>query len=114
VFLHRGLSPHQFTPMSGAHQTVERMPVGALSLPGTHGLANVTGPASLTSIVSCDVKLHSVLLGWMKILTKPCVSPQVLHGSMRRTGCDREITTVRGVKPSRKCSKPGSLKPGER
>jgi hypothetical protein len=24
VFTHRGLAPHQFTPMSGAHQTVER------------------------------------------------------------------------------------------
>lgn len=24
VFTHRGLSPHQFTPMSGAHQTIER------------------------------------------------------------------------------------------
>jgi hypothetical protein len=23
VFPHRGLSPHQFTPMSGAHQTLE-------------------------------------------------------------------------------------------
>jgi len=22
VFIHRGLSPHQFTPMSGAHQTL--------------------------------------------------------------------------------------------
>src|SRR5436309_7901091 len=24
VFPHRGLSPHQFTPMSGAHKTVQR------------------------------------------------------------------------------------------
>jgi hypothetical protein len=45
--------------------------------------------------VSCDVKLYSVLLGWMKILTKPCVCPSVLHGSMRRSGGDREITTGR-------------------
>jgi hypothetical protein len=25
VFTHRGLSPHQFTPMSGAHHTMQRM-----------------------------------------------------------------------------------------
>jgi len=50
--------------------------------------------------VSCDMKLHSVLLGGA-ILTKPCVCPQVLHGSMRLMGGDREVTTVRGVKPSR-------------
>jgi hypothetical protein len=25
VFPHRGLSPHQFTPMSGAHQALHRM-----------------------------------------------------------------------------------------
>jgi len=24
VFLHRGLSPHQFTPMSGAHDALQR------------------------------------------------------------------------------------------
>ena len=59
------------------------------------------------------MKLHSVLLGWTKVLTKPCVSPQVLHGSMRRTGSGPVAATVRGVKPSRKCSNPGSLKPGE-
>ena len=52
-------------------------------------------------LVSCDMKLHSVLPGWMKILTRPCVCPQVLHGSMRLMGRDREVTTVRGVKPSR-------------
>jgi len=38
---------------------------------------------SLTSIVSCDMKLHSVLLGWAQVLTKSCVCPQVLHGSRR-------------------------------
>ena len=27
-------------------------------------------------IVRCDMKLHSILLGWMKVLTKPCVSPK--------------------------------------
>jgi len=47
------------------------------------------------------MKLHLVLPGWMKILTRPCVCPQVLHGSMRLMGGDREVTTVRGVKPSR-------------
>jgi len=36
-------------------------------------------------IVRCDMKLQSVLLGGA-ILTKPCVSPQVFHGSMRLTG----------------------------
>jgi hypothetical protein len=51
--------------------------------------------------VSCDMKLHSVLLGWMGILTKSCVSPQVLHGSRRRTGGGQVMATVRGLKPSR-------------
>jgi hypothetical protein len=32
VFTHRGLSPHQFTPMSGAHISVERMAAGAAVL----------------------------------------------------------------------------------
>jgi len=63
--------------------------------------------------VSRDVKLHSVLLGWIGFLTEPCVSPQVFHGSMRLSGCGRVATTARGVEPSRKCSKPGSLKPGD-
>jgi hypothetical protein len=31
-----------------------------------------------------DMKLHSTLLGWTGFLTKPCVSPQVFHGSMHR------------------------------
>ena len=63
--------------------------------------------------VSCDMKLHSVLLGGKKFLTKSCVSPQVFHGGMRLAGCGRVAVTVRGVKPSRQCSKPGSLNPGE-
>ena len=67
---------------------------------------------SVSRSVSCDMKLHSVLLGW-RILTKPCVSPQVLHGSTRLMGGVRESATVRGVKPSRQCSEPGSLKPGD-
>lgn len=50
--------------------------------------------------VSCDMKLHSVLLGGV-ILTKPCVCPQVLHGSMRLMGCPEVGATVRGMKPSR-------------
>ena len=58
-------------------------------------------PASLSSIVSCDMRLHSVLLGWTKVLTKPCVSPQVFHGGMRLTGGGPVAATVRGVKPSR-------------
>src|SRR5437899_2426242 len=31
VFPHRGLAPHQFTPMSGAHQTLDRMTRSAVS-----------------------------------------------------------------------------------
>ena len=39
--------------------------------------------------VSCDMKLHTVLLGWRRLLTKPCVSPQVaarqvIHRLLRR------------------------------
>jgi hypothetical protein len=63
--------------------------------------------------VSRDMKLHSTLLGWIGFLTKPCVSPQVFHGSMRLSGGGRVAITARGVEPSRKCSKPGSLKPGD-
>jgi hypothetical protein len=36
---------------------------------------------------SCDMKLYSILLGWIGILTKSCVSPQVFYGSRRLTGC---------------------------
>jgi len=43
-------------------------------------------PAPLTAIVRRDMKLHSILLGWTGFLTKPCVSPQVFHGSMRLAG----------------------------
>ena len=35
VFIHRGLSPHQFTPMSGAHKTVQATataPVSSMSI----------------------------------------------------------------------------------
>jgi hypothetical protein len=49
----------------------------------------------------CDMKLYSVLPGGMEVLTRPCVCPQVLHGSMRLSGGDREVTTGRGLKPSR-------------
>src|SRR5437016_13834255 len=31
VFPHRGLAPHQFAPMSGAHQTLDRMTRSAIS-----------------------------------------------------------------------------------
>jgi hypothetical protein len=58
------------------------------------------------------MKLQSILLGWTGFLTKPCVSPQVFHGSVRLTGCGWVATTVRGAEPSRKCISPGSLKPG--
>ena len=57
--------------------------------------------------------LHSILLGWTRVSTKPCVSPQVFHGSMRLTGGGRLVTTGRGVKPSRQWSNPGSLKLGD-
>jgi len=66
----------------------------------------------LSTSVRCDMKLHSILLGWTGFLTKPCVSPQVFHGSMRLEGCGRAATTARGMEPSRRCSKPGSLRPG--
>jgi hypothetical protein len=74
----------------------------------------IFGGAPLMRGVSCDMKLHSVLLGWTRVLTKSCVSPQVLHGSMRLTGGGPVAATVRGMKPSRQCSKPASLKAGER
>jgi len=58
------------------------------------------------------MKLHSILLGWKRFPTKPCVSPQVFHGGMHLMRCDRVVVSVKGVKPSRQCSKTGSLKPG--
>src|SRR5436309_14633572 len=58
-------------------------------------------PAAVAEIVSCDMKLHSVLFGWTRVLTKPCVCPQVLHGSVRLPGGGRVATTGRGMKPSR-------------
>ena len=63
-------------------------------------MLKVSVAGSLTGIVSCDMKLHSVLLGGV-ILTKPCVCPQVLHGSMRLAGGPGVGATVRGMKPSR-------------
>ena len=59
-----------------------------------------SGAGPLVWIVSCDMKLHSVLLGGA-ILTKPCVCPQVLHGSMRLAGGPEVGATDRGMKPSR-------------
>jgi hypothetical protein len=78
-----------------------------------HPAIILVAPALLRQVVSCDMKLHLVLLGGA-ILTKSCVCPQVFHGSMRLAGCGRVAATVRGMKPSRQCSKPGSLKLGER
>ncbi len=63
-------------------------------------MSEISGAESLLRIVRCDMKLHSVLLGGA-ILTKPCVCPQVLHGSMRLMGCPEVGATVRGMKPSR-------------
>ena len=40
-------------------------------------------PAS-SVIVRRDMKLHSVLLGWTELLTKSCVSPQVLSDNTSR------------------------------
>ena len=67
----------------------------------------------LTPTIIRDMKLQLMLLGGSGFLTKPCVSPQVFHGSMRLTGCGRVATTVRGMEPSQKCIKAGSLKPAE-
>jgi hypothetical protein len=61
----------------------------------------VRSPSWLIRSVSCDMKLQSVLLGWARVLTKPCVCPQVLHGSRRLAGGPEVGATVRGLKPSR-------------
>jgi len=55
----------------------------------------------LTWTVNRDMKLHSILFGGSGFPTKPCVSPQVFHGSMRLMGCPEVGATVRGMKPSR-------------
>ena len=44
------------------------------------------------------MKLYSTVLGGIGILTKPCVSPQVFHGSMRLAGRGVVTTDVRGLK----------------
>src|SRR5207249_4370648 len=90
-------------------RALERMRAGHLH----RQFESLGPPAPLSSVVSRDMKLHSVLLGWTGFLTKSCVSPQVFHGSMRLTGGGRVAITVRGIEPSRKCIKPGSLRPGE-
>jgi len=64
-------------------------------------MPNALAPRCLTAVVSCDMKLQSVLLGWTRVLTKSCVCPQVLHGSMRLMGGERVLAIVRGMKPSR-------------
>jgi hypothetical protein len=73
-------------------------PKGKLRVPPTLNL--YSGRRSHIFNVSCDMKLHSVLLGGA-ILTKPCVCPQVPHGSMRLAGGPEVGATVRGMKPSR-------------
>ena len=96
------------------HFFLQSHTIGAAPLPPHLVFATVGGssldPGSVRALcpaaaaqfrVGCDMKLHSVLLGWKKFLTKSCVSPQVLHGSMRLTGDARESVTVRGMKPSR-------------
>ena len=47
-------------------------------------MPSATSAGSLIRNVIRDVKLHSILLGWMGFLTKSCVSPQVFHGSRHR------------------------------
>ncbi len=59
------------------------------------------------------MKLYSILLGWIGILSKSCVSPQVFYGSRRLAGCGDGTTAAKGLKPSGQCRSPGSLKPGE-
>ena len=91
-----------FTPSVHAHvrRTPGAAPNGGPTTPVGNSRAS-EGPPSVIRIVSCDMKLQSVLLGWTRVLTKSCVSPQVFHGSRRLTGDGREAVTVRGLKPSR-------------
>ncbi len=58
------------------------------------------------------MKLQSVLLGW----SNPDQALRVSAGTPRKHasgGRWHRAVTVRGVKPSRQCSEPGSLKPGD-
>src|ERR1035437_9057004 len=53
------------------------------------GSGAVVTTSALSLSISCDMKLHTVLLGWRRLLTKPCVSPQVaarqvIHRLLRR------------------------------
>ena len=65
------------------NRSLQPTPDGAFS---SAFAVHVIGPAWLSSIVRRDMKLHSILLGGTGFLTKPCVSPQVFHGSMRLAG----------------------------
>ena len=56
----------------------------------------LSGQADLESTISAVNEGHV-----FRFLTKPCVSPQVLHGSMRWTGGGPVAATVRGMEPSR-------------
>jgi hypothetical protein len=62
--------------------------------------------------VNRDMKLYSILLGWIGILTKSCVSPQVFYGSRRLAGRGDGTTAAKGLKPFEQCKSPGSLKLG--
>jgi hypothetical protein len=65
-------------PQGGANG---RQPLRSEEIP-----APAAAAPSLTLSVRRDMKLHSILLGGTGFLTKPCVSPQVFHGSMRLAG----------------------------
>jgi hypothetical protein len=67
------------------------------------------GAGSVILVVRCDMKSHFSLFSRGN-LTKPCLSRQVFQGSRHRMGGSN--ATVLGLKPSRQCSQPGSLKPG--
>src|SRR5437016_12521974 len=61
VFPHRGLAPHQFAPMSGAHQALERTGLSCWVWPWGFWLAHISSPvAQLTS----EVIQQGIFLGF--------------------------------------------------
>ena len=58
------------------------------------------------------MKLYSILLGWIGILTKSCVSPQVFYGSRRLAGRGDGTASNREkqmMSDSRRLVRPGAV-----
>ncbi len=85
MFPHRGLAPHQFTPMSGAHQALHRTAICASGLPcGFCFICQFVAVGELGRSLRREVASTTAERGLF--LTQPCLSRQVFYGSRRLAG----------------------------